>query len=73
MRDPKVFTREFCHSSPSFSNSNAAIVQPARIKENMEVTDFDLADEDIAAISGMNQNLRFNDPADMDPRCAIFA
>ncbi|KAF8528304.1 NADP-dependent oxidoreductase domain-containing protein [Gautieria morchelliformis] len=44
-----------------------------RIIENLAVTDFDLSAQEIAAISGLNRNLRFNDPAGIDPQCAIFA
>jgi D-xylose reductase len=44
-----------------------------RLLENLQCNDFDLSEEDIKAISGLNKNLRFNDPADIDPRMAIFA
>jgi D-xylose reductase len=35
---------------------------PTRLKQNLEVTDFDLSESDINGISGLNRNLRFNDP-----------
>jgi D-xylose reductase len=33
-----------------------------RLAQNLEVTDFDLQDEEIEAISGLDKGLRFNDP-----------
>jgi D-xylose reductase len=33
-----------------------------RLAENLAVFDFELSDDDMAAISGLNQNRRFNDP-----------
>ncbi len=33
-----------------------------RLKENLSATDFDLSTEQIATISGLNRNRRFNDP-----------
>jgi D-xylose reductase len=33
-----------------------------RLAQNLEVTDFDLQDEEIEAISGLDRGLRFNDP-----------
>lgn len=33
-----------------------------RLKQNLEVTDFDLKDEEIRAISALDKGLRFNDP-----------
>ncbi len=47
--------------------------QPGRIAENMAVMDFDLTEEEMKTVSGMNQNFRFNDPVDLDKRCSIFA
>jgi len=44
-----------------------------RLVENLQHEDFQLTEEDIASISSLNLNLRFNDPADIDPRLAIFA
>lgn len=35
-----------------------------RLKENLSITDFVLADEDMAAISALDQHRRFNDPGD---------
>ncbi len=34
-----------------------------RLKENLDIFDFELTDEEMSAISGLNQNRRFNDPA----------
>lgn len=33
-----------------------------RLSENLDVFDFELGDDDMAAISALNQNRRFNDP-----------
>lgn len=33
-----------------------------RLAENIDVFDFALSDDEMAAIAGMNQNRRFNDP-----------
>lgn len=33
-----------------------------RLKENLDVFDFELTDKEMAAISGLNRNRRFNDP-----------
>lgn len=33
-----------------------------RLAQNLEVTDFDLTEEEIEAISGLDKGLRFNDP-----------
>ncbi|MGW4751842.1 aldo/keto reductase [Streptomyces chartreusis] len=42
-------------------------VTPSRIKENIEVFDFSLDDEDLAAISALNEDRRIgSDPADVD-------
>ncbi|KAJ7246893.1 Aldo/keto reductase [Mycena haematopus] len=41
--------------------------------ENLEVLSFDLMADEMKAISALNCNLRMNDPADIDPRLAIFA
>jgi len=38
--------------------------KPERMAENLAVFDFELSDDDMAAISGLNQNRRFNDPGD---------
>lgn len=37
-------------------------VNPERLKENLALFDFELSDEEMDAISGLNQNRRFNDP-----------
>jgi len=47
--------------------------QKDRLLENLMCTDFDLSDEDIKAISGLNVNFRFNNPVGMHPLMAIFA
>jgi len=44
-----------------------------KIKANLEHTGFDLTDEDLKAINSLNQNIRMNNPAEIDPRMAIFA
>ena len=37
-------------------------INPDRLKENLALFDFELSDEEMAAISALNQNRRFNDP-----------
>jgi D-xylose reductase len=37
-------------------------VKPQRMAENIALNDFILSDDEMAAISGLNQNRRFNDP-----------
>lgn len=37
-------------------------VHPARIKENIDVFDFELSDDDMGAIAGLERHLRFVDP-----------
>jgi D-xylose reductase len=37
----------------------------SRMEQNLHVVDFDLADEDIKAISGLDKNVRFNNPTDV--------
>jgi D-xylose reductase len=37
-------------------------VNPGRLKENLALFDFELSGDEMAAISGLNQNRRFNDP-----------
>ncbi|KAJ7170031.1 Aldo keto reductase [Mycena filopes] len=44
-----------------------------RLTQNLDSHGFDLAPEEIKAISALNINLRLNDPADIDPRMGIFA
>jgi len=46
---------------------------PKRLKQNLEVTDFDLSQEDLDAISGLDRNLRFNNPTDYLGTLHIFA
>jgi D-xylose reductase len=36
-----------------------------RLKQNLEVTGFDLEDEEVEAISGLDKGLRFNNPTDV--------
>ncbi|TFY70540.1 hypothetical protein EVG20_g2457 [Dentipellis fragilis] len=45
----------------------------ARLVENLDSGSFNLSQEEIDKISALNVNLRLNDPADIDPRLAIFA
>ncbi|CAK5280280.1 unnamed protein product [Mycena citricolor] len=49
------------------SNSSERLVQ------NLASESFNLTEEEIASISGLNFNCRMNDPRDIDPRMAIFA
>ena len=45
----------------------------ARLKQNLEVTGFNLTKEELEQISGLNQNLRFNDPLNVSfPRHTPF-
>jgi hypothetical protein len=44
-----------------------------RALQNLEVTSFDLSEAELKALSGLNLNLRLNNPVDIDPRLAIFA
>jgi D-xylose reductase len=49
----------------------------ARLQENLGAADLTLTEADMAAISGLNQNLRFNDPGDFceaafNTFCPIF-
>ncbi|KAJ3548598.1 hypothetical protein NMY22_g1197 [Coprinellus aureogranulatus] len=45
----------------------------ARLVENLDCVEFTLEDADLKRISSLNQNLRLNNPAEIDPRLAIFA
>ncbi len=38
---------------------------PKRLQQNLEVMDFDLDEKDLDAISGLDRNLRFNNPTDV--------
>ncbi|CDO72972.1 hypothetical protein BN946_scf185007.g26 [Trametes cinnabarina] len=44
-----------------------------RLVQNLAVTTFELSEQDMKTISGLNSNLRLNDPVDIDPSFAIFA
>jgi len=44
-----------------------------RLIQNLACNSFDLNESDLKAISALNINMRLNDPADIDPRMAIFA
>jgi len=46
---------------------------PQRLVENLNCNDFELSEEELKELSKLNQGIRFNDPADIDPRMAIFA
>lgn len=44
-----------------------------RALANLNHTDFDLSEEDIAAISALDKGLRFNNPSNMSLGLSIFA
>ncbi|KAF5368565.1 hypothetical protein D9758_002241 [Tetrapyrgos nigripes] len=44
-----------------------------RLLENLECSAFDLSEQEMKQLSGLNIGLRMNDPAEIDPRMAIFA
>jgi len=44
-----------------------------RLRSNLDCTSFDLTEAEIDAISALNAKLRLNNPAEIDPRVAIFA
>jgi D-xylose reductase len=44
-----------------------------RLTENLNSLGFDLTAEELKAISGLNANLRLNDPGEIDVRLSIFA
>lgn len=46
---------------------------PERLQQNLEVTTFDLTQEDLDAISGLDRHLRFNNPTDYLGTLHIFA
>ncbi|KAI1003336.1 putative NAD(P)H-dependent D-xylose reductase [Podosphaera aphanis] len=46
---------------------------PTRLAENLDVTSFDLEQEDIEKISALDRNLRFNNPTDYLNTLHIFA
>ena len=47
-----------------------------RLTENISIMDFELSAEQVAAISGLNKNMRFNDPGEfcqgMGAFCPIY-
>jgi len=43
-----------------------------RLKENLDCCSFDITKEELAEISGLDQRLRFNDPADLGTPIRIF-
>ncbi|KIL71456.1 hypothetical protein M378DRAFT_155023 [Amanita muscaria Koide BX008] len=44
-----------------------------RLAENLQCNSFNLSESELAQISSLNSNLRLNNPAEIDPRLAIFA
>ena len=46
---------------------------PQRLAQNLDSSSFDLEINDIAAISGLDMGLRFNNPSDMVRKLHIFA
>lgn len=46
---------------------------PERLVQNLDVNGFDLAEAELDDISGLDRNLRFNDPMDYLDDLAIFA
>jgi len=46
---------------------------PKRLQQNLEVTDFDLSQEELDSISGLDRHLRFNNPTDYLGTLHIFA
>jgi len=46
---------------------------PERVVQNLNSVDFDLKEDEIKAISGLDKNLRFNDPVDYLSTLHIFA
>lgn len=44
-----------------------------RLVSNLQCGGFDLTEEELAAISGLNMNYRLNDPVNIEPRLSIFA
>jgi D-xylose reductase len=45
---------------------------PERLQQNLEVTDFDLDKEDLDAITGLDRQLRFNNPTDVSNTFSRF-
>jgi len=43
-----------------------------RLSQNLDVCDFDLAESEIKDISGLNKNLRFNDPLNVSCQNILF-
>ncbi|BFZ63983.1 D-xylose reductase [Saitoella coloradoensis] len=47
---------------------------PERLEQNLDCCSFELTEEEVRQISGLNQGVRFNNPADyLNPPIAIFA
>ncbi|KAI6047924.1 NADP-dependent oxidoreductase domain-containing protein [Pisolithus marmoratus] len=44
-----------------------------RMISNLQCNDFDLTEQELAAISSLNMNYRLNDPVNIEPRLSIFA
>lgn len=44
-----------------------------RLSENLDVTSFDMTTEELASISALDRNLRFNNPIDYLGKVSIFA
>ncbi|KAG5342022.1 hypothetical protein C0989_005702 [Termitomyces sp. Mn162] len=44
-----------------------------RLRENLQCDSFELDEDEIKRITALNINLRLNNPAEIDPRLAIFA
>lgn len=55
---------------------NVAVIpksnNPGRLQQNLDVTQWDLTDQEMSEISALNKNLRFNDPIDMGFFIPIF-
>ncbi|KAK4045950.1 D-xylose reductase [Microbotryomycetes sp. JL201] len=45
----------------------------SRLAQNLEAENFDLADDEVAAITKLDMGLRFNNPAMIDARISIFS
>lgn len=45
----------------------------SRVEENLDIVDWDLTEEELAAVSGLDRGLRFNNPLDYLGTLHIFA